>query len=108
MKGTGLCSNVLLYKTLAEEDGYGPDADIYPDRYLSAKMSNNIDISFNVAQTVDDIEQGLYNLSDFSGAKLSLLVDEMKYRNSPATGISSLDLTTRTLYYRKRKMVEYA
>lgn len=107
MRGTGLCSEQMIYKTLSPYE-YGPETSCYEDKYLSAKNYNNIDINFNVEQIVDDIEMGQCNLSDFSGAKLSLLVKEMKYRESPATDLSTFDLATRNIYYRKKKVIEYA
>ena len=107
MRGCGLCSNVELYKTGFLSSIYGPNAQ-YVDRYLQQKKLNNVNISFNVEQIVDDIESGVDKLENYSGTKLSLLNDEIKYRQSPEKNLSALDLTTRNTYYRKNKVFEYA
>lgn len=107
MHGLGLCANVELYKTGFLSTIYGPNAQ-YVDRYLQQKKLNNVNVSFNVEQVVDDIEAGIGTLSDYSGAKLSLLNEEIKYRRSPERNLSAMDLTTRNTYYRKKKVFEYA
>lgn len=46
-------------------------------------------------------------MDNYFGDELSLLLEEIDYRKSPASDLSCMDLTTRYLYYRKQKVVEY-
>jgi len=107
MHGTGLCANTPLYMTGFLSSMYGPDA-VVEDRYLQKKKLLNVDINFDVVQVVDDIDVGIDSLDNYFGDELSLLLDEIDYRKSPALDLSCMDLTTRYLYYRKQKVVEYA
>jgi len=107
MSGVGLCSSTRIVDILQLSDGYGSN-EPPADRYLYEKMRNNIDTSFDVSKAVDAIENGLVSITKFTGPTLSLIVDEIKWRNSVPEDLSALDLTTRTTYYRKQKVIEYA
>lgn len=65
-------------------------------------------MSFNVEQVVNDIDVGLNSLENYAGPELSLLQEEIAYRSSPDSSLSTLDLATRYNFYRKQKIVEYA
>lgn len=107
MSGVGLCSTTRIADVLQLSDGYGSN-ETPADRYLYKKMQNNINTSFDVSKAVDAIEDGLISINKFTGPTLSLIVDEIKWRNSVPEDLSALDLTTRTTYYRKQKVIEYA
>ena len=107
LHGTGLCSNVELYKTGFLDGIYGSGIEVN-DPYLSAKLKMNINVNFNVEQIVNDIDIGIDSLDNYTGDELVLVMEEMIKRRSPASGLSCQDLTTRYMYYRKQKVLEYA
>ena len=107
MHGTGLCSDTVLYKTGFLSSIYGPNAE-YKDKYFTKKKLLNVNVNFNVEQTVNDIDAGVDSIDNYYGNELSLIVEEIEYRKSPASGLSCLDMATRNIYYRKQKVLEYA
>ena len=61
MHGTGSCSSVVLLSTGFLSTMYGPYAGVI-DKYIDKKKENNINMSFNVEQVVNDIEVGVDSL----------------------------------------------
>lgn len=80
------------------------------DRLLSTKLVLNVDRYFDVEGVVDNIENGIDTLSNYTGGKLELIKNEIAYRNDYPVidGEIPVDYPeTRTSYYRKRKVMEY-
>ena len=107
LSGTGLCASTQLLRSGFLSSMYGPDAGVV-DRYLDRKLQNNVDVSFNVEQVVNDIDVGIDSLANYAGPELSLLQEEIAYRSAADNTLSTLDLATRYNFYRKQKIVEYA
>ncbi len=105
------------YKQISPDDGYGPDAKVYADKYIDYKKMYNIDVRFDVESEVDKIELGQASIDDFSGDELSLIMLEVDYRksidaraapHSALSGCSVVSMMSRNTYYRKKKVIEYA
>lgn len=106
LSGTGLLSSTALYTTLKPEDGYGENA-VHEDLYLNEKKRYNVDIDFDVEQTVNDIDMGLVEITSFTGPKLELIKEEMHRREQPPL-LQTYCNASRYTYYRKQKVIEYA
>ena len=65
----------------------------------------NLPKSFDVEDEVDNYENGLVELSDYSTQELSLMSIEMNRRKDP---FKQAELKTRYKYYREREVKEYA
>lgn len=94
-----------IYNGFSEDD----------DNILSIKMYNHVPKSFNEQKIVDDIDAGLDELDNYTGAELSILNIEMQRRAAPldwkkiGVAASSGKLSqTRYSYYREKKVAEYA
>lgn len=94
-----------IYSGFSEDD----------DNILSIKMYNHVPKSFNEQKIVDDIDAGLDELDNYTGAELSILNIEMQRRAAPldwkkiGVAASSGKLPqTRYSYYREKKVAEYA
>jgi hypothetical protein len=94
------------------------------DRYAVEKKEMNVPPSFSPIKSVDMIENGYAELSDFHGSELSLVNEEIAYRigDNEFTNAVSSDGSTkedialacknrnraRYSYYRRQKVLEYA
>ena len=62
---------------------------------------------------MNDIEVGIDNINNYSGAELSLLVEEKNSRRDQISASSNasyypIDLANRNIWYRKTKIISYA
>ena len=81
------------------------------------KNKNNIPLSFDEKQIVDDIDNGTDSLDNYFGAELELIKIEISYRAralnmnelkvDSSSGSTVVEKYTRYSYYRKAKVLEY-
>ena len=103
--------NFKAYSQIQLSDGYGSNYAIETDKYISQKKILNVDIRFDVEDEVDKIEIGQRSVDEYFGDELSLILEEIDYRKSIVTQISSetfASMAIRNAYYRKKKVIEYA
>lgn len=80
------------------------DNNILNDEFRIFKIQNNINVKFDHVEIVDKINDGLEELSNYSGPELSLLQMEIDYRKEPFDISKNF---TRYKYYKERKVKEY-
>lgn len=90
-------SDTILYKDFELENKYS-------DTINSYKKLFNIQTSFDVEEEVDNYENGLVDLSDYSTQELSLLTIEINRRKEPYI---QAEPKTRYKFYKEREVKEY-